>query len=388
MRKFKQLSSDQRANIALLLNDGLSNRAIARKLNVNPSTISREIRRNSICCSTDACYGHCPLLKNKSSVCNNCKNKGKCLYTKIFYNSASASELSYHSKHTANSYPRIETNTFKKIDNELYDLVVLKGQSIEAAWHASDVLKVVHPLTLRRWVYMDKVKTKVINLKRKKSFHAEPKYDYSKQKKSMEWAKLPFRTMSDFKQYMIENPNAIVIQTDSVEGKKTDKKAILTIYHKNEKLQIGHLYNRNNSSKEVLNYLKKHTRLMLKNTKNDEPIVYVTDNGCEFALISKLEKLDSRVRVFFARPYCSTDKANRERNHELYRYICPKGHTFDNLTQEKVDEIFSNINSYIRESTQWKSPCELTTRAYGEEFLKQLHLTLISPKDVNLRPLY
>lgn len=194
--------------------------------------------------------------------------------------------------------------------------------------------------------------------------------------------------MTDYKEYIAQHPNSIVIQTDSVEGKKTDKKAILTIYHKDEKLQIGRLYNQNNSSKEVLNYLKKHTQLLLKNTKNDVPIVYVTDNGVELALISKLEKLNKRVRVFFARPYCSTDKANCERNHELYRYVCPKGHTLDELTQDKVDSIFSNINSYIRESINWKGPCDLTTRTYGEEFLKRLHLTSIAPKDVNLRPLY
>lgn len=182
MSKFKHLNSDQRVNIASLLNEGRSCRYIAKLLHVAPSTIHREILQNSNPCSNDACYGHCPLLKNKSSTCNCYKNKDRCLYTKIFYNSSFASNLASYIKYNANSGPRMSTSEFNKLDDTLYDFVEVKGQSVEAAWNASDILQAFCPLTIRRWIYMDRIKTKIINLKRKKNYHVEPKYDYSKQK--------------------------------------------------------------------------------------------------------------------------------------------------------------------------------------------------------------
>ena len=98
--------------------------------------------------------------------------------------------------------------------------------------------------------------------------------------------------------------------------------------------------------------------------------------------------MSPRVKALFARPYCSTDKAGCERNHEFYRYVCPKGYSFDKFTQETVNGVFSNINSYIRESLKWKSPCQIVTETLGDAFLKGTGLTMISPKDVVLRPLF
>ena len=43
---YQHLSRDERAAIAIGLEQGLSRRAIARRLNRSPGTISREVRRN------------------------------------------------------------------------------------------------------------------------------------------------------------------------------------------------------------------------------------------------------------------------------------------------------------------------------------------------------
>src|SRR5262249_34234556 len=45
-KSYQHLSRDERAAIAIGLEQGLSRRAIARRLNRSPSTISREVRRN------------------------------------------------------------------------------------------------------------------------------------------------------------------------------------------------------------------------------------------------------------------------------------------------------------------------------------------------------
>ena len=252
----------------------------------------------------------------------------------------------------------------------------------------SEALQKVSSLTIRRWVYHGFTTVKAIHLRRKKKYQNKDKYDYSKLKSSLNYTRTPLRTIGDYKEFISENPDSVTIQTDSVEGKTTDRLAILTVFHADSRLQKGYLYDRGNSSNEVYAFLKKHTKLLLKSIGGDRPIVFVTDNGVEFASISALEKLSPRVKVFFARPYCSTDKAGCERNHELYRYVFPKGHSFDGLTQKKVDDIFSNVNSYIRESMKWKSPCMVAAEAYGEKFLKKMNLSMIPPRDVTLRPLF
>ena len=45
-KSYQHLSRDERAAIAIGLEQGLSRRAIARRLNRSPGTISREVRRN------------------------------------------------------------------------------------------------------------------------------------------------------------------------------------------------------------------------------------------------------------------------------------------------------------------------------------------------------
>ena len=66
--------------------------------------------------------------------------------------------------------------------------------------------------------------------------------------------------------------------------------------------------------------------------------------------------------VFFATPYRATDKAECERLHGLLRYCIPKGHSVDRLDQQQVDEVCSNINSYVRGS---KGDRTLTTSSRG-----------------------
>lgn len=388
MKTYNHLSDSKRNNIALFLNDGKSIGYIAEKLNVTKSTVQREIIRNRRKIEDKMHFGKCPLLKHKCSVCNACKMRHKCMLVQYIYHDDGAIRSASIRKHTANSGPRIPLADFLKIDDELYDLVSKKGHSVEAAWQCSEVLQMVSSLTLRRWIYNGHTKTLVIHLRRKKTYQNKGKYDYSKEKISLNYKRMPLRTIEDYMRFMKEHPDSAVIQTDSVEGKTTDRLAVLTVFHAESKLQVGYLYNRSNSSNEVYGFLRKHTRLLLDSIKGDRPIVFVTDNGVEFASISRLEKMSPRVKVFFARPYCSTDKAGCERNHEFYRYVCPKGYSFDKFTQETVNGVFSNINSYIRESLKWKSPCQIVTETLGDAFLKGTGLTMISPKDVVLRPLF
>ena len=195
------------------------------------------------------------------------------------------------------------------------------------------------------------------------------------------------RTFNDFKEYINKNPNINIWQFDSVIGKIGDKKTILTITFPKTRFQFGILLGGNKSYK-VLDTMR-YFRSQLKESFSEIFSVNLSDNGPEFSIFHEAEfdENGERVcRIFFANPYRSTDKAECERNHEFIRYIIPKGHSLDFLTQEKVNLMFSHINSYIRESNKNKTPYELTLESFGSEFMKLIGIEEIPVQDVCLKP--
>ena len=139
--------------------------------------------------------------------------------------------------------------------------------------------------------------------------------------------------MDDYQLYIKKYPDHILIQTDSVEGRKGDKLRLLTVMFVETGFQLAFLYHVSNASQEVSTKLLSVMRAARKYTS--KPLVVLTDNGIEFSKITLIEKVKN-VHVFFADPYKSTDKANCERNHELIRYVIPKGYSLDGFTQKQA----------------------------------------------------
>ena len=79
-------------------------------------------------------------------------------------------------------------------------------------------------------------------------------------------------------------------------------------------------------------------------------------------------------------------EAHCERNHEKFRYVVPKGISLDGFSQEDVDEMFSDVDSYATKATEWKRPCELLAGSYSPELLSFTGVRPMSVTDVNLRP--
>lgn len=64
----------------------------------------------------------------------------------------------------------------------------------------------------------------------------------------------------------------------------------------------------------------------------------------------------------------------------------PKGHPFDNLSQDDVNLMMSHIDSYRRPSLLNRTPYEMLAFFYEESLCKALNLTMISPDHVTLNP--
>ena len=68
--------------------------------------------------------------------------------------------------------------------------------------------------------------------------------------------------------------------------------------------------------------------------------------------------------------------------------MIPKEVSLDelNLTQEKINLLFSNINSYVRKCLNNKTPYELFVERFGLDFVSLLGVSRIDARNFNLKP--
>ena len=83
-----------------------------------------------------------------------------------------------------------------------------------------------------------------------------------------------------------------------------------------------------------------------------------TDNGSEFMAFRSIERA-LRVPVFFAKPYCSTDKPHVELLNKLIRQYIPKGTSFKDVDDKQIRNIRILLNNRPRKSLDFKSPNEV-----------------------------
>ena len=58
----------------------------------------------------------------------------------------------------------------------------------------------------------------------------------------------------------------------------------------------------------------------------------------------------------------------------------------DNLTQEDITLVMNHVNSYIRKNLGNRSPYEVFSTFYGDDFLKKIGADHISPDVVIMHP--
>ncbi len=409
------LTESHRIKIEHYLNENYSYRKIAELLNVNVSTISREVKRNirtySIsnhmviveCIHKDNCERlkgsskskmcsiNCPdyelrkcdrfSTKNAKPVCNSCPNNAKCKLARKKY-IANVANNKYELRIILRPKIRITQEQFDFI-NKLFSEKMTKGQSISVIYqnHKDEIM--ISENTVRNYLKRGLLKSNQLDMIR-------PRFTANKSVKRRVIKNVDLlngRTYEDYINYTKEK-DILIVQLDTVVGKLVDNKKILTIHWPSFHFQIGILLEKlspafvNNALMELKNKLGLVTYKILFQ-------VILTDNGIEFSLLDEIENDENGeliTKVFFCDPYKSSQKGSCERNHEFIRYVLPKGVSFDNLNQKDVDLIFSHINSTPRNSLGFKTPFELFKTAFGIEVLRILNINEINKDDVHLKP--
>lgn len=379
----KRLDIEDRMVIQACLHDGRSLTQIAARLNVSKSTVSREISRFSYAKPGDKRL--CAKRKSRFALCNGCKKSCFCTLEKRFYNFEAAEERSSNLRSSPRSRSKLPVGDIKAIDAIVSDGVRL-GQSLHHIYVSNPPLRgMCSERTIRRLVYRGDLSVRPHELRRYVTF----RHSYRKSPKELRLRDIRVlvgRTFKDFERKTSSNRRANVAQYDSVIGCVGDRKAVLTVTFPKYGFQFGILIDKGSPDSVRANVRGLFARLGKEEVRRIFPI-NLADNGVEFSRFDQIETSDDGEKVccaFFTNPYKATDKPECERNHELFRYVVPKGKSLDFLTQGMVNDIFSNINSYVRGSKGDSTPYDLVLRKYGKAFLDAIGIRRIPNKKVKL----
>ena len=422
----KHLTLIERCTIESMLNNSESFKAIGRKLGRHCTTISKEVRghilfkktgcfghpfndcanrrrcdytnlcsspkcRSKSCRNCSNCHLHCPdyfkeyckKLSSPPYVCNGCSEKMKCTLEKHIYSAVSSHNEYETVRSESRSGVSLSEKELSSLDRFISPLIK-KGLSIHHICSNNKAEIMFSEKTI--YNYVDSGLFSAINLDLPRKVRCRPRksnHDNFKVDKGCRTG----RSYDDFQKYLSSVPGCPIVQMDSVIGTKGGK-VLLTIHFVKAEFMLAFLRERNTAASVFYIFEELYRTLSPENFKKLFQVI-LTDNGSEFSDPLSLEMDEDnelRTRIFYCDPSAPYQKGAIENNHEFIRRILPKGTSFDNLTQDKINLMMNHINSYQRANLGDRSPYEIFQILYGQDILDALGTVLISPNDINLTP--
>lgn len=426
--KNKHLTLNDRIYIEKSLDTNKSFKEIAKYLEKDCSSISKEIRKNltqknsgaygrkfnncanrfscnlsaicdncfqapgKLCKNCPSCRTNCSNFKEDKCkklsiapyVCNACPDFRRCTLSKQIYDAANAQKNYNNRLVDSRTGIVINQNEIDNLNSILSDLIINKHQSIHNAY-INNLDKIMYSeKTIYKIIDSGLLKVRNIDLPRKVRFRLRRKINkiYKVDKSCLE-----NRRYEDFLNYMKENPDTNIVEMDSVEGIKGSK-VLLTIHFVNCSFMLAFIRDHNDSESVIKIFNNLYELLGHDTFKRLFPII-LTDNGSEFSNPKAIEfdsENQKRTKIFYCHPSSPFEKGACEVNHELLRRVLSKGSSFDNISQEQVNIIMSNINSYARKKLNDKSPISSFNLLYNKDIIKLLGIHKVSPNEINLSP--
>ena len=377
MTKYKHLTLSDRNDVQLGLERGETFKAIGQSILKDPTTVSKEVKRNRQVGESTCHNLPCPLLDKAPFVCNGCpKRRQNYSYQKIFYLAKQAQKQYEQTLVEAREGTPLNSQTFWDMDKIISD-GIKKGQ------HIYHILKThnldVSSSTVYRHIRKGYLSIAPIDLARAVKFKERRK---SKLPSIPKEAKKG-RSYEDFQNYLSLNQLNYWLEMDTVMGRMGGK-VLFTFNLSFCNFIFARLLD-NKTALEVTKHLYDIKNTLHQADKDFFQLfpVILTDNGGEFARVDDIE-MDVRgeSKLFFCDPNRSDQKGRIEKNHTLIRDILPKGTSFDDLTQEDINLVCSHVNSVKRAALNGKSAYELFAFTYGEEIPKLLGISKIPAEDV------
>ena len=415
----KHLTFDDRVVIEQGVYNNSTKTAIAITLGKDNSTIGKEIVNHRIieckcslpleCANYRHCSHHrvckpdcpdylqftCKRRDRSPGACNGCSGKRSCRFTHYLY-SAKTAQLAYEKElHESREGIDITEKELKEIGGKLAPLIK-NGISPYSALKMHPEISICER-TVYNYIESDVFRNAgidllPIDLRRQVSRRPMKKRDQNQYKKREDRKYLIGRLYTDYQKYIHENPNASVVQMDTVYNDGTNGPFMQTFLFMKYRFVLV-LYHISKTSEDMYEGILYLENLLGEELFNKEVEVILTDRGTEFIKAEDIEMREDgtrRTRIFYCDPMASHQKGSLENHHELIRYICPKEmdlYMIGLTSQKAANMISSAVNSIPVESLNGRSAWEYLSflnpqlaqklREYGLQALdgrKQLEL--------------
>ena len=432
--KQKHMTKEMRERIEKGIREGESLKEIAKAIDKDPTTISKEVKMHrqnatthaifqpqTLChqckmfdqckltsiCKTTGCKRLCKLCCSKlvisicqsyveekckrlfrfPYVCNGCKQRIKCRRIKFEYIPLVAQRSYEKGLHESRQGLNLTGEEFKRID-EAFKEGFDKGQSINHIIANNRDLK-ISVKTGYNYVNSGNFQVKHNDLpnymnhilKKRKSIPKE--YEYQENKDMSRKG----REYYDYLLFVDENGIIYHGELDCVGITKDYVGALLTIII--PKWSFLLLFKLDVKDMSHVNHCIDFVYRAIGHEKFSKYLgVLLTDRGPEFNDYKGIEFDDDAIRrchLFYCDSGQSTQKPFVERiNREIRRYVF-KGQSVEKITQEDCDLIASYINNMTLDGLGNKTPREFAKMFLGEEILNKLNIKYIEPDDLIIK---
>lgn len=306
---YTHLTISERSKIETYLELGYSIRAIAKRIQRSPSTISRELRRHPNCTVEEAQLRY---QANKS----NCGAKSK-------------------------------------LTDELKETI---QEKLEKTWSPEQIVGRLYPSKLSfksiyRWMYSGLLAMPLTVL-RQKGKRQKPRETRGRFNIGTPISKRPkeVRKRETFGHWELDTV---------VSGRGQAKGCVATFIERKTRWYFGVLIP-DRSATSMENAVKWLHKQLPKGAIQTA----TTDRGKEFSCYNTLEQ-DLNIQVYFADAYSSWQRGSNENGNGLLREFFPKKTNFDHVTEEEMKQALQLINHRPRKCLGWKTAYE----AFEEELL-------------------
>lgn len=394
---YNQLNLEQRQTIQYMIDKRHSFTDIAKAINKDRTTISKEIKRNRYVKSyfydafdpngIKVAIDKCSYLLKPPYVCNQCKEKNKCNKHKLYYNAINAQGNFEEKQFEARTGVNISHETIDQIEHIIVPLIKNKKQSINQVYaNHSDILY-FSKSTFYNYVHNGILSLSDLDLPKKVIYKTRKDKNHNRDYKR-KLALLKNRSYDDYINFVSIHPKMNICQMDTVMGRQESNKCLLTLIIVKTNFMIIRLLDSKTMACVDSEISKLKEKLGIKLFSKVFRIV-LTDNGSEFFNPKNIEfdilSGNKTCNVFYCKPYSSWQKGCIEKNHEYIRKLFPKGTSFDSFSEEQIHKLENLINNVPRQSLDNKTPFELTKSIYPD-LISKLDYSHINPDDVSLNP--
>ena len=295
---------DRRVALAALIRAGYSQRQAARELEMNQSSVSRELSRNA--------------------------------YTGNQYHAAHADVLARERrKHSKVAYRKIENDSIlsARLETRLHPLI-----SPEVIVHDEDVsIEAIYA-----WIYRSRrdLKTRLPRRGKKRRRYG------SKREQKQGWTR-DVRSIEDRPASAENRSRTGHFEGDTIRGKHG---ALLTLTDRKSRFEVA--------VKVPGEYCDPVHAAIARRQKKLRARSFTFDRGSCFSLWRMIEN-DTNARVYFAHPHAPWERGSNENANGRLRRVFPKRCNFGIITQRDVDRAVWLMNHTKRKCLNWRTPCNV-----------------------------